>query len=88
MKDMNQSRRDFLRMAGKAALGAAAVSMVPLAVKADGTPDVPEWPWTWHPIDKQKALELLVKYLGLFEDADAEDKSLRVVFDCPEEWTE
>ena len=38
--------------------------------------------------DKQKALELLVKYLGLFEETDAEDKSLRVVFDCPEEWTE
>ena len=61
MKDMNQSRRDFLRMAGKAALGAAAVSMVPLTVKADGTPDVPEWPWTWHPIDKQKALEYTYK---------------------------
>ena len=61
MKDMNQSRREFLRMAGKAALGAAAVSMVPLSVKADGTPEVPEWPWTWHPIDKQKALEYTYK---------------------------
>ena len=38
--------------------------------------------------DKQKALELLVKYLGLF-DRPAEDAGLRVVFDgVPEEWAE
>ena len=38
--------------------------------------------------DKQKALELLVKYLGLFGKDDA-DGSLRVVFgDVPEEWAE
>ena len=38
--------------------------------------------------DKQKALELLVKYLGLF-DRPPEDNGLRVVFDgIPEEWSE
>ncbi len=38
--------------------------------------------------DKQKALELLVKYLGLFEEKEPGDKALHVVFDCPEEWAE
>jgi len=38
--------------------------------------------------DKQKALELLVKYLGLFESPQ-EDNSLRVELSgIPEEWTE
>lgn len=38
--------------------------------------------------DKQKALELLVKYLGLF-DRPAEDQALRVVFEgVPEGWAE
>ena len=38
--------------------------------------------------DKQKALELLVKYLGLFETPQ-EDKLLRVELSgIPEEWTE
>lgn len=38
--------------------------------------------------DKQKALELLVKYLGLFRCPEEEENTLRVVFDGPEEWTE
>jgi phage terminase small subunit len=38
--------------------------------------------------DKQKALELLVKYLGLFEKPQ-EEPTLRVeLADVPEEWTE
>lgn len=38
--------------------------------------------------DKQKAIELLVKYLGLF-DRPEEDAGLRVEFDgFPEEWSE
>ena len=38
--------------------------------------------------DKQKALELLVKYLGLF-DRPEEDAAIRVeLADIPEEWTE
>ena len=39
--------------------------------------------------DKQKALELLAKYLGLWDKKDAEDSTLRVVFDAEaEEWAE
>ena len=38
--------------------------------------------------DKQKALELLVKYLGLFEKPQ-EDNTLRIeLADVPEEWAE
>ena len=38
--------------------------------------------------DKQKALELLVKYLGLF-DRPEENAGLQVIFDgVPEEWSE
>ena len=38
--------------------------------------------------DKQKALELLVKYLGLFEKPQ-EDNTLRIeLADIPEEWAE
>ena len=38
--------------------------------------------------DKQKALELLVKYLGLFEKPQ-EEPALRVeLADIPEDWTE
>ena len=38
--------------------------------------------------DKQKALELLAKYLGLWDKKDAADNTLRVVFDAEaEQWT-
>ena len=38
--------------------------------------------------DKQKALELLAKYLGLFESSQ-EEQALRVELrGIPEEWTE
>ena len=38
--------------------------------------------------DKQKALELLVKYLGLFEQAESEN-TIRVEFSgVPEDWAE
>ena len=38
--------------------------------------------------DKQKALELLVKYLGLFRRPEDDAGTLRVVFEGPEEWAE
>ena len=39
--------------------------------------------------DKQKALELLAKYLGLWDKKDAGDNTLRVVFDAEaEQWAE
>ena len=38
--------------------------------------------------DKQKAIELLVKFLGLFEQSE-EENALRVEFDdCSEKWSE
>ena len=49
---MNQTRREFLRMAGKITLGAAAVSAVPAVVKADAAIEAPAWPWKYQPIDK------------------------------------
>jgi uncharacterized protein with FMN-binding domain len=49
---MNQTRREFLRMAGKITLGAAAVSAVPAVVKADAAIEAPAWPWKYQPVDK------------------------------------
>ncbi len=47
-----QSRRDFLRLAGKTMLGAAALTAVPAVVSAeDKAPEAPAWPWTWHNLD-------------------------------------
>jgi len=59
MKNFEQSRRDFLRMAGKGMLGAAALSAVPSVFTpalAEGT-EAPAWPFEWKQIDKQKVLE-------------------------------
>ncbi len=59
MKSFEQSRREFLRTAGKGMLGAAALSAVPSVFTpaiAEGT-EAPAWPWTWQKIDKQKVLE-------------------------------
>lgn len=48
----NTSRRDFLKLAGKGLVGAAALSTMPAAMAlADGT-EAPAYPWEWHPIDK------------------------------------
>ena len=58
MKEMN--RRDFLRTAGKAALGAVAVSSLPLAAVAEGQ-EAPVWPWKYVPMDKDALLELCYK---------------------------
>lgn len=59
MKPIEQSRRDFLKLTGKGMIGAAALSMVPMAMPAlaDETPAAPEWPWKWQPIDKETALK-------------------------------
>ena len=48
---MNQTRREFLRMAGKVTLGAAALSTVPSVVKAEAEIAAPAFPWTWQPLD-------------------------------------
>ena len=45
-----QSRRDFLRMAGKTVLGAAALTAVPAIVTAEEKA-APAWPWKYEKLD-------------------------------------
>jgi len=53
--NMEQTRREFLRTAGKITLGAAAVSAVPAIVKAEATEiPAPKWPWEYKPLDKEE----------------------------------
>ena len=59
MERKELTRRSFLKGLGTGAALAAAVTVTP-SVLAE-TPEVPEHPWTWHPIDKQKALEYTYK---------------------------
>ena len=47
----NFNRRDFLKLAGKTMLGAAALTAVPAVVKADEEIAAPAFPWTWQPLD-------------------------------------
>ena len=59
MKCFEQSRREFLRTAGKGMLGAAAMAAIPSVITpalAEGV-EAPVWPWEWKPVDKQKVLE-------------------------------
>ena len=56
MKNFEQSRRDFLRIAGKGMMGAAALSAMPAVMTpalAEGC-DAPAWPWTYQPLDKEE----------------------------------
>ncbi|MBQ9326767.1 MAG: FMN-binding protein [Clostridia bacterium] len=59
MERKELTRRSFLKGLGTGAALAAAVTVTP-SVLAEA-PEVPEHPWTWHPIDKQKALEYTYK---------------------------
>ncbi len=58
MKEMN--RRDFLRTAGKGALGAIALSSLPMSVMAEEQ-KAPVWPWKYVPLDKEALLDLCYK---------------------------
>ncbi len=49
----NFNRRDFLKLAGKTVLGAAAVTAVPAVVSAEAEIAAPAWPWTWHHLDAE-----------------------------------
>ncbi len=64
----NFNRRDFLKLAGKTMLGAAAVTAVPAVVSADEEIAAPAWPWTWHHLDleavKAKVVENFSKNGG------------------------
>lgn len=56
MKSVEQTRRDFLRMAGKGVLGAAALTAVPsmlTTVKAEAETGAPAYPWTYQQVDKE-----------------------------------
>ena len=53
---MDMNRREFLRTAGKAALGTVAVSSLPLPVVAEGK-EAPVWPWKYVPLDKDALLK-------------------------------
>ena len=54
----NMNRRDFLRAAGKAALGAVAVSALPMMpAGAEEAQAAPVWPWKYVPLDKEALLK-------------------------------
>ena len=59
MSKFEQSRRDFLRIAGKGVMGAAAISAIPSVMQPALAEDVeaPAWPWEWKKLDKQKVQE-------------------------------
>ena len=46
----NLNRRDFLKLAGKVSLGAAALTAVPAVVSAEETA-APAWPWKYEKLD-------------------------------------
>ena len=46
----NLNRRDFLKLAGKVTLGAAAVAAIPAAASAEA-PAAPAWPWKYEKLD-------------------------------------
>ena len=47
----NLNRRDFLKLAGKVTLGAAAVTAIPAAASAEAEIAAPAFPWTWPGLD-------------------------------------
>ena len=47
----NLNRRDFLKLAGKVTLGAAAVSTFPAVAAAEAEIAAPAFPWTWPGLD-------------------------------------
>ena len=53
MSKMEQTRREFLRTAGKAMLGAAALTAVPAVLKPAKAEEIPApaFPWTWPGLD-------------------------------------
>lgn len=56
MKSVEQTRRDFLRMAGKGIVGAMALTAVPSVLtnaKAEAETGVPAYPWTYQQVDKE-----------------------------------
>lgn len=54
MKSIEQTRREFLRAAGKGVLGAAALTAIPSVLKPAlaEVAAAPAYPWTYQPVDK------------------------------------
>lgn len=61
MAQKEMDRRSFLKGLGLGAAGVAMAGMLPVMPALADDPEIPEHPWTWHPIDKQKALEYTYK---------------------------
>ena len=61
MSNKELDRRSFLKGLGAGAASFAVASMLPAVPALADDPAIPEHPWTWHPIDKQKALEYTYK---------------------------
>ena len=61
MANKELDRRSFLKGLGAGAASFAVASMLPAVPALADDPAIPEHPWTWHPIDKQKALEYTYK---------------------------
>lgn len=69
MKKMDEmNRREFLRSAGKVALGAVAATSLPLAHVAAEGEEGKKWPWKYVPLDKEALLkhayEMFYQYGG------------------------
>ncbi len=60
----NLNRRDFLKLAGKTMLGAAALSTVPAVVGADEEIAAPAWPWKWQKLDKAEVQAKVFENFG------------------------
>lgn len=57
MKKIEQTRREFLRTAGKGMIGAAALTAIPASFQtahAEAEIAAPAWPWTWHQMDVEE----------------------------------
>ena len=59
MKPIEQTRREFLRAAGKGVLGAAALTAIPAVLKPAlaETAEAPAYPWTYQQVDKDAVLK-------------------------------
>ncbi len=59
---MNKTRREFLSLAGKGLLGAAAVATIPAVTTAHAADvEAPAWPWTWHHLDAERVKAKVVE---------------------------
>lgn len=60
----NFNRRDFLKLAGKTMLGAAALTAVPAVVSADEQYVAPAWPWKYEKLDVAEVQEAAFEHFS------------------------